>query len=136
MRNAAAHAHTYCHRLRVLVVDDNVDAAEMLCDALRAQGYQVAVAHDGADGLARFDTFEPDIAILDIGLPSIDGFKLAKFVRADARFRMTPLIALSGYCSTTHRERATRAGFDHHLAKPSELSTITELLERYAALYR
>jgi CheY-like chemotaxis protein len=116
------------NRGRVLVVDDNIDGAEMLAELLRARGYEVDLAHDGSAALARFDAFEPHIAILDLGLPEIDGFDLARRVRTDPRFATTPLIALTAYAEPHDRARARDAGFDHHLAKPADLDHLCLLL--------
>jgi CheY-like chemotaxis protein len=115
-------------RGRVLVVDDNIDGAEMLGELLRDRGYEVDLAHDGSAGLARFDSFQPHIAILDLGLPEIDGFDLARRVRQDPRFATTPLIALTAYADPADRARAREAGFDHHLAKPADLDQLCVLL--------
>jgi signal transduction histidine kinase len=103
--------------LRVLLVDDNKDAAALLADALRLVGHAVVVAHDGPEALLASSTFEPDVALLDIGLPVMDGYELAERLRADpsspARF-----IALSGYGEPRDRVRSKAAGFDVHLVKP------------------
>jgi CheY-like chemotaxis protein len=117
-------------RLRILIVDDNVDAAEILAELLDHAGHSVFTAHDGKQGLALFDSIEPDVAILDLGLPSIDGFQLARFVRTDARFQTTTLIAHSCYNADGDRERTKAAGFDHHVSK-FDIDTLKELLATY-----
>jgi two-component system, chemotaxis family, CheB/CheR fusion protein len=119
-------------RLRILLVDDNVDGVETLAEVLRHEGHTVTTAHDGESGLAWLQSFRPDLAILDLGLPKLDGFALAARARAEERLRSIPLIALSAYDSPAHRQRATEAGFDHHLSKPPNLRQLEELLLRYA----
>jgi PAS domain S-box-containing protein len=112
---------------RVLVVEDNVDAAEMLGEILAAAGHEVAIAHDGEAGVARARAFAPDVVICDIGLPGLDGYEVARRIRADGA-RSPTLIALTGYALPDDRERALEAGFDRHLAKPFELTALEELL--------
>jgi PAS domain S-box-containing protein len=114
-------------RRRVLVIEDNVDAAEMLGESLSASGHEVAVAHDGEEGVARARAFEPDVVICDIGLPGLDGYEVARRIRADGA-RSATLIALTGYALPDDRARALEAGFDYHLAKPFELAALEELL--------
>jgi len=117
--------------LRILLVDDNVDGVEMLAELLRMTGHDVAVAHDGGTGLLRFRTFTPDVAILDLGLPVVDGFSLAEQIRADSRLSTIPLIALSAYDADHHRARSRAVGFDHHLSKPVDLERLQHLLREY-----
>jgi PAS domain S-box-containing protein len=114
---------------RVLVVDDNVDAAESLEELLRGLGYETAVAHEGLGALERAREFRPDIAVLDIGLPVIDGYELARRLRAIASLQNLRLIALTGYVEAGDRSRALEAGFDHHLAKPLDVGVLLGLLE-------
>jgi signal transduction histidine kinase len=112
---------------RILVVDDNVDAALMLCEYLSAQGHAVAVAHDGPHALDQARDLHPDVALLDIGLPVMDGYELARLLReTSAGLR---LIALTGYGQAADRERSIEAGFDAHLVKPVDL----EVLDRVVA---
>jgi PAS domain S-box-containing protein len=113
---------------RVLVVDDNVDAAELLADALRARGHVVAVAHDGPEALRVVPSFHPDTAILDIGLPVMDGYELGRRL-ADRDMR---LIAVTGYGQDTDRRRSRSAGFDVHLVKPVDLDVVLGEVERTA----
>ncbi|MCO5165618.1 MAG: response regulator [Planctomycetes bacterium] len=113
------------HR-RVLVVDDNVDAADLLGEALRGLGFEVAVAHgaDGALDLAR--PFAPDVALVDLGMPGIDGFELARRLRQDGLGLR--LVALTGYGQDNDRVRTREAGFDAHLVKPAALDAIVAAL--------
>lgn len=104
----------------VLVVDDNIDAAEALALWLRAAGYRVEVSTDAADALARAPGLAPRAIVLDIGLPEIDGYEVARRLRRDPRTAATTLIALTGYSRDEDREQAMRAGFDHHLGKPAD----------------
>ncbi|MBS1816862.1 MAG: response regulator [Acidobacteria bacterium] len=116
--------------LRVLIVDDNRDAAEMIGAALQMHGYTTAVAFDGPDALALAPSFQPDVALLDIGLPAMDGYELAGRLRAMGLTGLT-LVAVSGYGQVTDQERSHEAGFDAHLVKPVDLDqlhdTITSL---------
>lgn len=117
--------------LRILVVDDNVDAADMLGELLETMGHEVVVVHDGAQGLAQFDAFTPDLAILDLGLPQIDGFALAARIRSEPRFQTIPLIALSGYAQPADVARSHAAGFTYHLGKPADFPRLTEIIETH-----
>jgi signal transduction histidine kinase/CheY-like chemotaxis protein len=114
---------------RVLVVDDNIDAAEILGDMLGEFGYEVALAHDGLAALEQVQRFRPDAAILDIGLPVIDGYELATRIRADPQNVECRLIALSGYGQESDRQRSREAGFECHLVKPVDIERIVAVLE-------
>jgi signal transduction histidine kinase len=103
---------------RILVVDDNDDAASSLKKALERLGYAVAIAHDGPAALRAAAVFEPEIALLDIGLPVMDGYELARRLRA---LRRLHLVALSGYGQEADRQRSAEAGFEVHLTKPVDL---------------
>jgi CheY-like chemotaxis protein len=116
-------------RRRILVVDDNTDAAEMLAALLETLGYDVALAADGATALDVARDFAPHIALLDIGLPIMDGYEVARRLRQLEACRDTLLVAISGYGQPSDRERSRQAGFAHHLVKPVELATLTSLLE-------
>ena len=113
---------------RILVVDDNRDAAELLADVLAAFNYQVRIAHDGPSALTTIDTFKPDVAVLDIGLPVMDGYELAGALRG--RLPDVRLIAVTGYGQSSDREKTTRAGFDAHLVKPVSIARVQETLSR------
>jgi PAS domain S-box-containing protein len=114
-------------RRDVLVVDDNCDAAEMLEMALSGVGYAVRVAADGESALELIAAHPPDIAVLDIGLPGIDGYELARRTRLASP--ETILVALSGYGQATDRERSRQAGFAVHLVKPVDLKALTRAIE-------
>lgn len=109
---------------RILVIEDNVDAAESLSEALTLSGHTVEVALTGPSGLEKARAFRPDVVLCDIGLPEIDGYEMARRMRADPDLRGMRLVALSGYASPEDVAKAKRAGFDTHLAKPSSLAKV------------
>ncbi|HET9598550.1 MAG TPA: ATP-binding protein [Anaeromyxobacteraceae bacterium] len=115
--------------LRVLVVEDNLDNAETLKDVLQMKGQDVAVAHDGPGGVARAMEMRPDVVLCDIGLPGLDGYEVARRIRAEAG-RAPFLVALTGYARPEDRRAAIEAGFDDHLAKPVDVQHLVEILER------
>ncbi|WP_437949485.1 ATP-binding protein [Sorangium sp. So ce296] len=115
-------------RLRIAVVDDNHDAANLLAVALKRWGHDVVVAHDGLEALELLRAHRPDVAVLDIGLPGMDGYELARRLRREPALDRCTLIAVSGYGQDAHRKRAVDAGFDHHLLKPVEPSALMALL--------
>jgi PAS domain S-box-containing protein len=118
---------------RVLVVDDNVDAAESLAMVLRAWGHEVETAYDGSVALKKAEQFRPQIVLLDIGLPRIDGYEVACRLREQAATRDAVLVALTGYGQDEDRRRAEDAGFDHHLTKPADLRILQSMLAEDAA---
>ncbi len=113
---------------RILVVDDNVDAAESLGALLRCLGAQVTTVHDGTAALEALRTQGPAFALLDIGMPGMDGYELARRVRAEPRGAELTLIALTGWGNDEDRRRSREAGIDHHLVKPVDLHVLEELL--------
>jgi signal transduction histidine kinase len=115
-------------RRRVLIIEDNLDAAESLREALELSAHEVAVAYSGPDGLDRARSFHPDVVLCDIGLPGMDGYDVARAVRQDPALRSTFLVALSGYALPEDLERAAAAGFQHHLAKPPSVDTLERVL--------
>jgi CheY-like chemotaxis protein len=115
-------------RGRVLVVDDNEDSTELLAEALLAFGYTARVAHDGPSALQVAAEFQPEIALLDIGLPVMDGYELASRLGSRDGKRIK-LIALTGYGQLSDRERSKRAGFDEHLVKPVDIRKLRELID-------
>jgi signal transduction histidine kinase/DNA-binding response OmpR family regulator len=114
-------------RCRVLVVDDNVDGAESLAVLLRLSGHDVRVCHDGPAGLMIADEFRPELVFLDIGLPGLDGYEVARRLRA--RTERMVLIALTGYGQEEDVRRSRQAGFDRHLVKPADLASLAALFE-------
>jgi signal transduction histidine kinase/ActR/RegA family two-component response regulator len=115
---------------RVLVVDDNHDAAELLAEMLSEVGYVVKFAFDGPSALRIAEGFAPDIAVLDIGLPVMDGYELAGRFQQHPRLARTRLVALTGYGQAQDRARAAEAGFGAHLVKPVDLEDMRRVLER------
>jgi PAS domain S-box-containing protein len=117
------------HALRILVVDDNVDGAEMLAAALSAKGYEARVAHDAPAALVIALAFRPAVAFLDIGLPVMDGYELAAQLRQHPELAGMRLVALTGYGQESDREEARQAGFHHHLVKPVDFQAIEAVLD-------
>jgi CheY-like chemotaxis protein len=113
---------------RVLIVDDNVDGAEMIGEFLDLHGYHTAIAHDGPDARRIAAEFSPQIALLDIGLPVMDGYELATRLRD--QWPEVKLVAITGYGQESDRERAHRTGFDAHLTKPVSVDFLAKLVER------
>lgn len=116
---------------RILVVDDNVDAADSLALLLRAQGHDVRVAYGGEAALALAAGFAPEIVLLDLGMPGLDGFAVARRLRQDRTTALPKLVAVSGWGQPSDRRRSADAGFDHHLTKPVDPG---ELWRLFAAL--
>ena len=114
---------------RVLVVDDNEDALEAMADALLELGHTVETACDGPGALGLLQRYTPDVAFLDVGLPVMDGYELARRIREDQRFARTVLVAVTGYGQKRDRAQAREAGFDAHLVKPVDLRAIEEIIE-------
>jgi len=117
----------------VLVVDDNEDAAELLAEALGARGHEVAVAFDGPSALGLLARFHPRVALLDLGLPVMDGYELARRLRALPGGRGMSLVAVTGYGQGPDRRASAQAGFDVHLVKPVDLDVVCETVERLLA---
>jgi CheY-like chemotaxis protein len=113
---------------RVLVVDDNVDAANTMALLLRLAGHDVRTAHDGPSAIDAARTHPPEVILLDIGLPGMDGYEVARRLRASPTLDGCVLVALTGYGQEEDRRRSWAAGFDHHLVKPVEPQSLTELL--------
>ncbi|HEY2796546.1 MAG TPA: PAS domain S-box protein [Thermoanaerobaculia bacterium] len=114
---------------RILVTDDNVDAADGLKLLLELNGDQVRVAYDGVSALSVARDFRPHIAILDVGMPRMDGYEIARRVKSDSETRDTILIAVTGWGQAEDRRRSKDAGFDYHLVKPVDPSTLERLIE-------
>jgi two-component system CheB/CheR fusion protein len=113
---------------RILIVDDNRDAAQALCILLEADGHEVRVASDGASGLDMARAYRPEVVLLDIGLPKMDGYEIAKRIRSDPAMEGTVLVAVTGYGQMHDRARASASGFHHHLVKPVEFTALQEVL--------
>ena len=115
---------------RIVVIDDNQDAAESLAMLLRLKGHDVEIAFDGVSGVELALGSTPDCVLVDIGLPGIDGYEVAKRLRAHDRNGRTLLIALTGYGQAEDRTRSQRAGFDHHLVKPVAQNVLEDILRQ------
>ena len=114
---------------RILVVDDSVDSAETLGELLKIWGHEVRLAHDGPEAVTAARDYRPEVVLLDIGLPGMDGFAVATALRKEGTAgRM--LVALTGYGEQQDKDRAQQAGFDHHLTKPIDPDTLQKLLTR------
>lgn len=119
--------------LTVLIVDDNVDSVEMLRTLLETRRHTVHAAYDGLSGLQAALAVCPDVALIDIGLPGIDGYEVAAGIRASGQARDTYLVAVTGYGRPEHGARAIEAGFDHHLVKPVDFGDLERVLDRVAS---
>ena len=113
---------------RLLIVDDSRDGGESLAILLRVLGAEVALAHSGRDALECVDTFKPDVVLLDIGMPGMDGYEVARRIRANPANRNMQLIALTGWGQDEDRRRSVAAGFNHHLVKPADIEQLRQLL--------
>ncbi|MES1173155.1 MAG: PAS domain-containing protein [Myxococcales bacterium] len=118
---------------RVLVVDDNTDAAELLAATLEFLGHEARIAHDGPSALAVVASFSPDLAVLDIGLPVMDGYELGRRLRELPNLAGVRLVALTGYGQASDRQRSLEAGFQAHLVKPVQLAQLEAIIERREA---
>jgi signal transduction histidine kinase/ActR/RegA family two-component response regulator len=114
--------------LRVMVVDDNVDAAQMLAALLEVQGHAVCVEYDAKGALERARRERLDVLLLDIGLPDMDGYELARALRSQHESADATLVALTGYGQSQDRKEAEQAGFDHYLVKPADMDQVNEVL--------
>ncbi|HET6892698.1 MAG TPA: ATP-binding protein, partial [Pyrinomonadaceae bacterium] len=114
--------------LRVLVVDDNVDTAESMAILLSATGHESRVAHSGETALEAAFEYQPNIVLLDIGLPGMNGYEVAKQLRQHPQTKNATLIAVTGYGQDVDRQHSQKAGFDHHLVKPADFAKLEELL--------
>lgn len=116
------------HHHRVMIVDDNVDAAETIAILARSWGHEVAIAHDGPSAIALARTFDPQICVLDIGLPGMSGYELAERLRLQGPRQDVRLVALTGYGREEDRIAARSAGFDAHLIKPADIDDLQKFL--------
>jgi signal transduction histidine kinase/DNA-binding response OmpR family regulator len=118
---------------RILIVDDNVDAATTLGMLLRLDGHNIRFAHDGQAAVDAAAEFSPDVVLLDIGLPKLDGYEVARRLRARPETEEALLVAVSGYGQEEDRRRSKEAGFDHHLTKPVDFSVLRQVLPKASA---
>lgn len=115
---------------RVLIVDDNVDSAASVAAFLRLAGHDVRMAHDGHAALQAARSMRPEFIFLDLGLPGLDGYEVARRVRAEPGLEAARIIALSGYGQDADRQKSLEAGIDQHLVKPADLAFLESLLGR------
>src|SRR5687767_7578251 len=114
---------------RVLVVDDDPDGAEMVAEMLGVMGLQAQFALDGPSGIALAKVFLPHLILLDVGLPEMDGYEVARQLRREASLSAVKLVAVTGYSGPERESQARDAGFDHYIIKPIQLSALQPLLD-------
>jgi CheY-like chemotaxis protein len=114
------------------VVDDNADAANTLAMLLNLDGHEVRAVYSARTALEAVQGFEPDVVLLDIGLPEMDGYEVARHIREEPTFAGLRLVALTGYGQAEDKQRTSAAGFDDHLVKPVEMRALQEALARPA----
>ena len=127
-----AQPHTYPGPFRVLVVEDNRDAALMLASLLSESGHEVRVAHDGFRALESVGSWRPEVVLLDIGLPGLDGYEVASRLRREKQLPDSLIVAISGYGQQQDRQRSAQAGFDYHLLKPVDYQSLQDLLSNWS----
>ncbi len=118
--------------LRILVVDDNVDSASTMAMFLEICGHTIRVAHDGVDAVSEASDFRPDVVLMDIGLPGMNGHEAGRAIRAESWGEGVVLIALSGWGQDADRQRSREAGFNHHLVKPVDHAVLSQILTQTA----
>jgi CheY-like chemotaxis protein len=123
-------------RRRVLVVDDHPDSADIACTLLALYGHEARAATNGTQALAIAAELDPEIAILDIGLPDLSGYELARILRERYAGKPLYLAAVTGWGQPEDKARAFAAGFDHHVLKPADGAKILDILERAAVTFR
>ena len=126
--NGEQQREELCSGRRLLVVDDNRDAAETLAMMLRLQGHEVRVTHDGPAAIELAGSYQPEMIFLDLGMPGMDGYEVARRIRQHGDLKNVALAALTGWGQPEDRRRTMEAGFDHHLVKPVELKVLESLL--------
>jgi CheY-like chemotaxis protein len=129
---AAPRAMASRGRRRILIADDNLDAADSLALMLELYGNDIQVARDGVEALAKAELFRPQIALLDIGMPNMDGYEAARQIRSAEWGRDILLVALTGWGQSDDRRRAFEAGFDSHLTKPARPEDLEAILGMHA----
>lgn len=130
--DAAPNATIAVPPTRVLVVDDNRDIADVLARMLRRRGHEVDVEYGALAALASARSRQPTVALLDVGLPDMHGFELARRIRADKTLARVKLVAVTGYGRPVDRARALAAGFEEHVTKPFDLARLTTLIDELA----
>jgi CheY-like chemotaxis protein len=113
---------------RVLLVDDHIDTVESFAFLIKSWGHDVRVAHDGPRALEQARQHRPDVVLLDLAMPGMDGYELARRLREEVGLSEAALIAISGYGQAEYRQRSQKAGMSHHLLKPVDPSFLRDLL--------
>jgi CheY-like chemotaxis protein len=114
---------------RVLVVDDNRDSADSLVTAFAVLGHEAVAAYGGREALARIDDTKPSLIVLDLSMPEMDGYTLARAIRALPAYAAVPMVALSGFGSEADRAKSREAGFDRHMLKPFDLVDLERMVD-------
>ncbi len=117
---------------RILLVDDNRDAADSLAMLLQSDGHDTHVAYDGATALERVESLQPEVILLDIGLPALNGYEVCQQIRARSSSRQAVVIAITGWGQESDRRKSRDAGFDAHLVKPVAYSELVTLVGQIA----
>src|SRR5579871_4063609 len=118
-------------QLRILIVEDDTETAEMLARFLQRKGHAVQIAPDGRSAFTALETWEPDVALIDIGLPDIDGYQVARHIHQRPTEKRPLLVAITGYVEEEHHRRSEEAGIDLHLVKPADMKQLEKLLQRF-----
>jgi two-component system, chemotaxis family, CheB/CheR fusion protein len=118
---------------RILVADDNHDMADSLCDLLRLLGYEAQAAYDGLEALQKVESFCPDVVVLDIAMPGLNGYDVARHLRAVPALQDALLVAVTGYGQMLDRVMSVLAGIDHHLVKPLNTEALVKLIKAHLA---
>jgi CheY-like chemotaxis protein len=119
--------------LKILVVEDNVDSAESLGEVLQYWGYKTWLSHTGLEALQQASLVHPDVVLLDIGLPGMDGYEVSKRLHSETGLNKIKLVALSGYDERSDPNRYTEAGFDRYFTKPVNLEALEKFLQELPA---
>lgn len=115
---------------RILIADDNHDAADSLSMLFKLSGHEVFIAHTGAQAVASADEFRPDVGLIDIGMPELDGYEVARRIRHESWGREMMLIAVTGWGEADDKRRAIAAGFDRHMTKPIDPEELERLMQQ------
>lgn len=129
VKKPAAPAEPEIPRLRVLVIEDNPDAAGAMSELLEGWGYHAAAVCEGSQGVARALAWRPGVVLLDINLPDVDGYTVARRLRAEPALTGVFIAAITGHGMREDEERSRQAGFDHHFSKPINLRELRRLME-------
>jgi two-component system OmpR family response regulator len=135
-RNASCAEHNpTAQGLRILIVEDHADTADSTAMLLRLAGHDARIANSGEDALQMAPDYEPDVVLLDIGLPGLNGLEVAQALREQARTRRPFLIAVTGFGQDDDRKRSSEAGIDLHLTKPVDNEPLEKILVRFQQLF-